>query len=145
MSESLFTADEVRELVNAAVDRMRYACEEGVLGGVVEPKLRDAAERIKGYLAPLGTDAEAKVYEELSKPYEPVWRPLSDIPRDSTPFVMLIKHTFRWAPYKDVGKVKSTIGKKAQELPDGTIGRWQTLDTRGNWENISEPQGRWRR
>ena len=140
MSESLFTADEVRDLVNAAVDRMRFACEEGVLGGVVEPKLREAATRIKGYFKPLGTD-DGKVYEELSIVGRRQLSPLDTVPRDGTPFVVHTKHTFRWVAYRDG---RDTLGKHGQKLSDGTLGRWQTLDDKGiQWVNTPEPKGVW--
>jgi hypothetical protein len=71
------------------------------------------------------------------------WHHLDDAPKDGTPIVVLTTHTFRWAPYVDEGKAKLSEGKLAQRV-NGILGRWQTLDIRGQWVNCQPPIGVWR-
>ena len=68
------------------------------------------------------------------------WNHLDDVPRDGTPFIVRVEHSFRWAPYVDESKATT---KNTQRI-NGKLGRWQTLDTKGNWVNCDPPEGVWR-
>jgi hypothetical protein len=67
-------------------------------------------------------------------------RPLSEVPRDGTPFDVLTTHTFRWLPYKTKELRQRT--EHAHEV-NGVLGRWQYLNERGMWINTAAPQGLW--
>lgn len=71
-----------------------------------------------------------------------VWNHIDDVPRDGTPFIVRVEHSFRWAPYVD--ESKAPTNPKIVQRVNGKLGRWQTLDVRGNWTNCSPPEGVWR-
>jgi hypothetical protein len=72
----------------------------------------------------------------------PIWRHLDDVPRDGTPFVVKLEHSFRWVPY--VNENQATTDPKIVQRIDGKLGRWQTFDAKGNWTNCKPPEGVWR-
>jgi hypothetical protein len=73
-------------------------------------------------------------------PTEAILRPLDDVPRDGSPIVIQMLHSFRWMPY-----IKETSAHKNKHTTEinGVLGRWQTLDQGDHWVNCEPPQGLW--
>lgn len=62
------------------------------------------------------------------------WSPIESAPRDGTPIDARAVSTFRYQPYKP----------NSDQRRKGILGRWQTIDEYGGWNNCAEPQGEWR-
>lgn len=71
------------------------------------------------------------------------WHHMDDVPRDGTPIVVKVEHSFRWAPYVDEHRASSSNPCIIQRI-EGKLGRWQVLDSKNNWVNCEPPEGVWR-